>query len=121
MPDIPERHALQVTALMLGVLVKTAGYYETVPGDDSSMPETPAMVIQTVFEAVAAVLLLTIAAVPLIHRDQPVGIILIIVDLCGLKPHLVHTDVFGEVADLIQLVFVRPDDEELKKYKRGLA
>ena len=45
-PYLFERLSFQITELVLGIFVETAGYHEAVPGDDGCMPEPPAMVVE---------------------------------------------------------------------------
>lgn len=50
MPKFAEGGVFQVSQPMLCVLVETAGYYNPIPGNDTRMPEFPAMRQEPVFQ-----------------------------------------------------------------------
>ena len=120
-PNLFEGFAFKVAKGVLRIFIEAAGHYQAVPGDDRCMPEAPAVIVQAVLQSEFTIGLFVVTAVFSVCGDQSVGIILIVIDLCGLKADLVHPDLYGELADIVQLVFIGPDYEELKKDKRGLA
>src|ERR1700749_1675230 len=85
------------------------------------MPETPAMIIQAVLQSHFSIGLSAVTAVFSFSGDQAIGVMLIVIYLCGFKADLVYSYFRGELADIFQLVFIGPDNEELEKHKRRLA
>src|SRR6185312_14914826 len=117
MPDLSERFALEIAQGMLRIFVKTTRHYQPVPGDDGRMPQTPAMVVEAVLENIGSVPVLVITAVFFIPRYQTVGVVPVVIDLGGFESYLVHPGLLCQTPYVLQLVFVWPDDEELKKHE----
>lgn len=106
---------------MLGILVETTGHYRAVPSDNGVVPEPPAMVLVVAFEDIPSVFVLSVPAVFGVGRDQVVGIAFIVVDLSGLQPNLVYTNLPGEALHVFDLVLVVAHHQELEDDKRGFA
>src|SRR6185437_5539328 len=89
-PDLPERFPFEVTQRMLGVLVETAGHYQTIPGDHGRMPKPPAVVFQGILNDIFPAFVFPVTAVSFVRRDEPVRVVLVIVHLGRLEPDLVY-------------------------------
>ena len=121
LPNLFEWAAFQVAERMLCVLVKAAWYDKPVPSDNGGVPQAPAMVVEAVFRRPIAVGQPAVAAIFGFGGNQAIGIVAVIVDLCCLEADLVYADLGGEAADIVELVLIRPDDEELEEDERRFA
>lgn len=116
-PDFLKGFAFEIAKLVFGILVETAGHDQSVPGDDRGMPKPPAMVVQGILENCPTVFFPPVATEFFVERDQSVRIVCIIIDLGRLEPDLVDAGLFCEPANIVHLVFIGPDNEELKEDK----
>src|SRR5687768_13010487 len=80
------------------------------------MPEPPALISQLSFKF-SAIFSFTVAAVFINCRDQVIGIIFIIINLCCFKPNIINTDFLGQPFYIFYLVFIMLYHQKLKNNK----
>ena len=84
---------------MLRIFIKTAGHYAPVPGDDTRVPELPAVIEQFIFDLIGAILLDSIAWVSIQSRYQVMAI-LIVIDLSCFKFYFIYSYLFSQFFDI---------------------
>ena len=104
---------MQAAEAMLGIFVKAAGYDSAIPGNDTGVPEFPAVVEEFVLDAVGPVGLPLVAGIAFEGRYEGVSVGKI-VHLCGFEPYFINPDFPGQAIQVCNLVFVGPHDEKLE-------
>src|SRR5688572_25832701 len=85
------------------------------------MPGPPAMIVEGVLECMRSVGVCTVTAVFLFSGYQAMGIVFIVIYLCGLEPHIIHAYFVGKELYVIHLVLIGFYHQELEDQERGFA
>ena len=85
------------------------------------MPQAPTMIGKTAFVFMRAIGKSFITAVFINRWDESVGIVFVIIDLRRFEPNIVHSYVLSQDLDIVNLMFIRSYDQELKNDKGRFA
>src|SRR5580700_72777 len=121
MPNLLERFPFQITQRMFRILIKTTGYHHAIPGNNRCVPQTPAMIVQSILYLKLPKLIFPVSAEFIDRWNQVIWIPLIIVYLRCLKTHFVNSRHFCKFFNILNLVLVWLYHQKLKKDKWSLA
>ena len=79
----------QISQPIRCVLIKTAGNYQPIPGNDAAMPHFPAVIHKLVFDAILPISFFGVPGLFVNRRNQRIAVF-VIVNLSGFQPHFVY-------------------------------